>query len=384
MNFVPIQTILDELTVHPLLRDLTLERVVQHTQMFIRIVGCPKLYKNETAVLKVHDYLAPLPCDFMHMDGVRDMHGRSYVYASDTFFASHVKRAAGGLNREHCNDRFAKEDKEAVHKLFDVKDIEVPDIYIDEDDLDEIDSVFLANHPEIKNKLLYIMLKKRSALSNPPIPPDVVAPRDPFELTEDDLVGIDEDLIADVKRIVRALLIKMEAAKPRKPDAVKPRVAVIRNEEDATSYHMIDYERNRQKDIYEAENPVLCYKIEGNMLQLSTREAPVEIAYRAIPVDHEGFPMIVDDAKFIRALEAYIKCQVFTVLFDMGKIKGDSMQLAKQEYAWAVGAAGTSLKKMTKDEMQSFTNMWNTLMLDTTMHDRQFRDMNAREYIRNH
>jgi hypothetical protein len=47
--------------------------------------------------------------------------------------------------------------------------------------------------------------------------------------------------------------------------------------------------------------------------------------------------MIPDDSSFIRALELYIKKQVFTVLFDMGKIQQPVYNNVCQEYSFAVG-----------------------------------------------
>ena len=44
------------------------------------------------------------------------------------------------------------------------------------------------------------------------------------------------------------------------------------------------------------------------------------MAYRALPVDGEGIPLIPDNSVFYRALEAYVKKNWFTILFDLGKI----------------------------------------------------------------
>jgi hypothetical protein len=44
------------------------------------------------------------------------------------------------------------------------------------------------------------------------------------------------------------------------------------------------------------------------------------LAYKAIPVDSEGYPLIMDNERYKNALELYIKKIKFTGYFDLGKI----------------------------------------------------------------
>lgn len=75
------------------------------------------------------------------------------------------------------------------------------------------------------------------------------------------------------------------------------------------------------------------------MIYTSIREGEIEMAYRAVMVDEEGYPMIPDDGVFPVALSLYIKKKHFTVLFDMGKISQQVLNNTQQEYCWAVGQA---------------------------------------------
>lgn len=68
------------------------------------------------------------------------------------------------------------------------------------------------------------------------------------------------------------------------------------------------------------ESPDLTYKIQGTVIYTSIKEGTIEIAYRSIAVDDEGYPLVSDKSSFTRALELYIKKQCFTILFDLGKI----------------------------------------------------------------
>lgn len=133
------------------------------------------------------------------------------------------------------------------------------------------------------------------------------------------------------------------------------------------------------------ETSDLTYKIQGNIIFTSPlREGPIEIAYKAIPMDEDGYPALPDNNTYLRALEAYIKKQWFTIQFDMGKINQQAMQKADQDYAWAVGACQSSLIVPSIDQLQSITNMWNTLIPRHNHHREGFINMGSQEHLRNH
>ena len=226
-RYISIKQVLDDVLDHPLLRDVTLERAINHTVHFIRIVGMPKAFEEKTAVLEVKDYRTLLPCDFNSMIQVRTTQGCNHVH-------------------------------------------------------------------------------------------------DVFRATTD-------------------------------------------------SFHM-------SKDKHTSYD--LTYKLQGNIIYTSMREGTIEIAYNALVVDSEGYPMIPDNSSFIRALELYIKKQCFTVLYDLGKISQSVYSNVCQEYAWAVGQAQTELVKPSIDEMESITNMWNTLIMRTKEHGDAFKNASNQEHIR--
>lgn len=128
----------------------------------------------------------------------------------------------------------------------------------------------------------------------------------------------------------------------------------------------------------------LTYKIQGNVIYTSIKEGTIEIAYEALAVDEEGYPLIPDNSSFIRALELFIKKKCFTVLFDTGKITPQVYNNVLQEYAWAVGQAQSELVKPTIDQMQAFTNSINTLLVRTTEHRSGFINDGTMERIKLH
>lgn len=110
----------------------------------------------------------------------------------------------------------------------------------------------------------------------------------------------------------------------------------------------------------------LTYKVQGNCIITSIPKGKIEIAYEALPIDNEGYPLIPDNSSYSRALELYIKLQWFTTLFDMGKITAQVLSNTQQQYAWAVGQAQTDLIRPTIDQMEAISNMWNKLLPDIT------------------
>ena len=132
------------------------------------------------------------------------------------------------------------------------------------------------------------------------------------------------------------------------------------------------------------ESPELTYKIQGTVIFTSIKEGIIEISYRAIALDDEGYPLIPDKSSFTRALELYIKKQCFTILFDLGKINQAVYNNVQQEYAFAVGQAQSDLIRPTIDEMQSITNALNTLIPRVNEHSKGFITDGSKEKIRLH
>ena len=125
----------------------------------------------------------------------------------------------------------------------------------------------------------------------------------------------------------------------------------------------------------------LTYKIQGCVIYTSTKDTDIEIAYNAIATDGEGYPLLPDNPSFLRALEAYIKKQQFTILFDLGKLQPAILQNAQQEYAWAVGDCETEFNRLTLDKAESLFNSWRTLLIRDNEHRHGFVNNGAKEYL---
>lgn len=117
------------------------------------------------------------------------------------------------------------------------------------------------------------------------------------------------------------------------------------------------------------------YKIKGSFIFVGERKTDLKILYKSIPVDELGFPLLLDDSRYLKALELYIKKERFTVLFDMGEIRADALNLAKQDYTWAIGQMTTKLKMPSTAEWQAIMNMCNRTIIRTHEFGNSFANM---------
>lgn len=124
------------------------------------------------------------------------------------------------------------------------------------------------------------------------------------------------------------------------------------------------------------------YKVQGNYIFTSEKDTTIEIAYLAIETDECGLPVLPDNAKFIRAIEAYIKYKHFTVLFDCGKITGQVLEKADQEYCWAVGACQSEFNRLTLDKAETVLNILNNIFSPTDLHSNGYANMGDKVIIR--
>ena len=126
------------------------------------------------------------------------------------------------------------------------------------------------------------------------------------------------------------------------------------------------------------------FKIQGQVLFTTFKTGDVCIAYKAIPVDECGYPLLIDNPVFLKTLESYIKREVFTILFDMGKINGNVLQNTQQQYAWLAGQLQSEFTIPSVSEMESIKNSWCTLIQKTHEFDNGFSSLGTRENIKLH
>lgn len=128
----------------------------------------------------------------------------------------------------------------------------------------------------------------------------------------------------------------------------------------------------------------LTFKTQNTIIYTSMKEGKIKMSYKAIPVDEDGFPLLIDNPTYLKALELYIKKEAFTILFDTGKIQAGVMNKAESDYAWKVGQLQSEMTIPSESEMEAICRSWTTLIQRTTDFDKDFKHLGNREYIRNH
>lgn len=128
----------------------------------------------------------------------------------------------------------------------------------------------------------------------------------------------------------------------------------------------------------------LSFKTNGRVIFTSFPEGQVEIAYHAIPVDDDGFPLLMDNEVYLSALESYITMKVLQQKFRKGDISAQAYQDAQQEYVWDAAQLNSELMIPSVSEMESIARMWNTMIPKVREFDNGFHSLGNREYLRKH
>lgn len=97
-RYISLRQILDDILDHPMLKDVSFERAVNYTQSFMRIVGCPRMFEEKTALVEIENYRGMIPCDFNDIIQVRTHSScdrknyRVFRHTTDSFHMSDNKQ----------------------------------------------------------------------------------------------------------------------------------------------------------------------------------------------------------------------------------------------------------------------------------------------------
>lgn len=142
-----------------------------------------------------------------------------------------------------------------------------------------------------------------------------------------------------------------------------------------SSIHCPDYIDNSCPDD-------ITYTINNNYVFLSESKGAIEISYRALVLDEDGYPMIPDNQAFEDALYYYILKEYFFPLVGVGKITQYFYEMIKQEYAWAAGKAQNSLMLAGMDHWESTMNGIKRLIQPQNSSSTGYSELHKQEQIR--
>ena len=115
------------------------------------------------------------------------------------------------------------------------------------------------------------------------------------------------------------------------------------------------------------------YSIKRGYVYFDFEDGQVEINYKGLALDEDGYPMIPDNTSVIKAIENYVKIQHFGIKVDLGEMPAQGLMRAERDYSWYIGQAQGALTMPDIDEMESIKNSLVRIIHATNEHDYGFK-----------
>jgi hypothetical protein len=115
------------------------------------------------------------------------------------------------------------------------------------------------------------------------------------------------------------------------------------------------------------------YQLSNNFIFTSFEEGTVEIAYYAIPIDDNGFPLIPDDESTKSAIEWHIAMKLAYKEWMTDKLSRDKYQYIEQQRNWYVAKAMNSNRVPDIHQMEAIKNFSLRLIPKINVLDNQFK-----------
>jgi hypothetical protein len=123
----------------------------------------------------------------------------------------------------------------------------------------------------------------------------------------------------------------------------------------------------------------LTYRLTDSCMFPNFNTGSIELAYKAIPTDDNGYPTIPDDIKFVKAVEYYIREKIDYKLWRTGKLPQGVYEKTVQDQLWYLGAAQTRSKMPSIDQMENIKNNMIRLIPKINHHSSYFMDFGQPE-----
>jgi hypothetical protein len=124
------------------------------------------------------------------------------------------------------------------------------------------------------------------------------------------------------------------------------------------------------------------YSIQKGIIFTSMLDGFIEVAYKAIATDEDGYPLIPDHEKVTLGIEYYVLSRYLEPLWMMGKITDKAFEYIQQKRYFYMPSAFTSLQMPSLDKMETLMNSLNRLIINTTAHQNFFKKAGEKERMR--
>lgn len=127
------------------------------------------------------------------------------------------------------------------------------------------------------------------------------------------------------------------------------------------------------------QSQIPSYHLNNEYIFTSFESGNVEMAYTAFPTDVNGFPLIPDNIKFLKAVSAYIAHKLSFKLWLKDVMSKDKKDALEQEWLFMVGSAKTAASMPSIDQMEAIKNEWMRSIPKINQHATHFQFMHEPE-----
>ena len=124
------------------------------------------------------------------------------------------------------------------------------------------------------------------------------------------------------------------------------------------------------------------YIAQQGIITTGFKDGFIEVAYEALPIDKDGFPLIPNNVKVLLAIEFYILERFLFPLYTIGKITDKAYHVISQKKDWYMGAANTNMQIQSYDHVESIMNGINRIIINSNAHSNFFKGMDKKERIK--
>ena len=149
--------------------------------------------------------------------------------------------------------------------------------------------------------------------------------------------------------------------------------------------HATDIYHNGADCGVDSENNIpyeYTYTVQKGIIFTSIPSGYIQISYRGLPVDDDGYPLIPNEQKTLLAIEYYILHRFLEPLWIIGKITDKAFTYIEQKRHFYMGGADTSLKLQSPDHLESIMNSINRLIINDTAHSSFYRGSGQKERLK--
>lgn len=116
------------------------------------------------------------------------------------------------------------------------------------------------------------------------------------------------------------------------------------------------------------------YSLNDNFIFTNYKDGCVFVAYMAMPVDEDGFPLVPDNRRYKEGVKAYVRKQIDYILYRTGELNKSIYDHSEVEWLFYVGSASNSAKMPNRDGMQSLMNQMR-LVSQKHAHGNMFKNL---------